>query len=129
MFLSTSCFFPAHTKSIMYFSNSLRIWIGIEKISVRYYSLDKIKMLTTCTLPIKDSFLGFQNAPLFLILASCSVKIISEVSLFPIHSPKAKTLSSIHLQSKGFSTYQRRALQFCRYLPSRQLLAHSPLAV
>ena len=103
MFLSTSSFFPAHTKSRMYFSSSLRIWIGIEKIPGRYHSLDKIKMLITCTLPIKDSFLGFQNAPLFFILASCSMKIISEVSLFPIHSPKAKTLSSVHLQSKGLS--------------------------
>ena len=63
MFLSTSCFFPAHTKSIMYFSNFLRIWIGIEKISVRYHSLDKIKMLTTCTLQTKSINESSLNMP------------------------------------------------------------------
>ena len=101
--LLTSCFFPAHTKSRIKLSNSWRIWVGIENISVQYHNLDSKKVFTTRTLPIKESFLGFQKKPLLLILACCSVKIISDVFLFPIHNPKVKTLSFVHLQSNGLS--------------------------
>ena len=101
--LLTSCFFPAHTKSRIKLSNSWRIWVGMEKNSVQYHNIDSKKMFTTRTLPIKESFLGFQKEPLLLILASCSVKIISDVSLFPIHNRKVKTLSFVHSKSNGLS--------------------------
>ena len=76
---------------------------GYRKISVLYHNLDRRKMFATRTLPMSESFRGFQYDPLDLIFASSSVNTISAVSLFPIHKPSAKTLSLVHLQSKGLS--------------------------
>ena len=125
--LSTSCFSSFHTKSMIYFSRSLEVWIGIEKISIRYHSLNKIKMLTKWIRPIRDSFLGFQNAPLTVVDFG---KLYSENYLWSVFISYPKSQSK-HLivsppQSKGlpclFSTYQWRAIQFSDVFPSRLLL-------
>ena len=101
--LLTSCFFPFQTNSMMYESSSHKICGGIEKISVLYLNLDRRKMFSTRTLPMNENFRGFQYDPLDLIFASSFVNTICAVSLFPIHKPNAKTLSLVHLQSKGLS--------------------------
>ena len=101
--LLTSCFFLSHTKSRIKLFNSWRIWVGIEKILFDTITLIVKKCLQHELFLLKKVFLGFQKEPSLLILASCSAKIISDVSLFPIHNPKVKTLSFVHLQSNGLS--------------------------
>ena len=86
---------------MMYESSSRKICGGIEKISVLYHNLDRTKMFATRTLPMSESFRGFQYDLLDLSFASSSVNTVSAVSLSAIHKPNAKTLSLVDLQSKG----------------------------